>query len=95
MNNAKWIVFGFCFLTVMAGLGVWWVECKIAQVTNVVDGAVESVQETVNAPIDALANAQSGLVDSLNAAVNSPAGDAWFAATDAIDVFLWGPKERR
>lgn len=53
MNNAKWIVFGCCFLAMVGVAAVWYVERKIAQVTEVVDGAVDSVQETVNAPFKA------------------------------------------
>lgn len=54
LSNAKWFVFGLCFLAVMAALGVVWVEQKIAQVTGVVNGAVTSVKDTVNAPLDAV-----------------------------------------
>lgn len=46
----------------MAAAGVWWVENKIAQVTNTVNGAVASVKETVDAPFKAM----DGAYDTFN-----------------------------
>lgn len=70
MNNAKWVVFGLCFLAVMAGAGVWWVETKIAQVTTTVNGVVDRVQETVNAPMEAVASMPKAIVQGIGEGVD-------------------------
>lgn len=89
MNSAKWFVFGLCFLSVMAGAAVYYVECKIAQVTAVVDGAVESVQDTAQAVVDAPMNAVSSFgnnfmtgMDAIGEAVSEVDWQEEFQAMD-------------
>ncbi|MCC7336537.1 MAG: hypothetical protein IT422_15715 [Pirellulaceae bacterium] len=84
-GNIKWIVFGLCFLALMAAGAVWYVEAKISQVSNLiddkidtakdmVDGAVTQVHETVQAPIRAVSGGLASAGEAAADVVNSVGG---------------------
>lgn len=70
MNNLKAVLALLCALCIMGGVAVWWVESKIAQVTGVVNGAVDSVQETVNVPVTAVKSASTSLAEGAEAVMD-------------------------
>jgi hypothetical protein len=85
MSNAKWIVFGFCFLAIMIGLGVWWVECKIAQVTS----ALSTPMEVVTAVEQ---GARETAWVALDAVEDSPPGQAWLSLVNGTRGLIgWEP----
>lgn len=61
-TNVKWIVFGLCFLAVLAGGAVWYVEAKLAQADAMLHKAVTGAKEAINAPFETVrgVGAQAG-----------------------------------
>jgi len=71
MNSMKWIVLGLCFLTVMAGASVWYVEAKFTQAATLVDGAIDKAYAPIKTGADKIVNPVfEGMGDAVAAPFN-------------------------
>lgn len=95
MSNAKWFVFGLCFLAIMAAVGVWWVENKVNQVTNSINGAVSTVNKPFEAVSEMASNFDENVLKPVNDDCLEPAGDAFDSAILAPIAKALGFQEHR